>query len=520
MPQDATPVALMIGTRPPANPSARTRWLSQSHRHLRIPPGAYTRRPILGSNILGRAESASQEMNAWWNPYTKRVEGVFNMGSQQRFTSAPTPYGPWATQVPTLGNGVGGESGGITQFRTYVEGDTIYAIGGRTISDVNVRLWSSPMPRNLTDAVVWTYLGVAYTDTTGSGSGWIIKVDGKYRLFLERGARMRYCESAAASMDELVAKPFTLVNDRVNFGYNVGVRSNSAFGRPVVFYEDGTWILYGHATGTLDFGYQWIQRYTCTDPLSSPPTNWVPDGEGQFLREEHPLEVDQVADFLAVQLPNDRWWAFWSGCNNPATEFSIMTAPMQEPMMAYDGGDWLPAMVTPDALADFPYINSDIANGNQALKNRWDTTFDTSSAAINATLPQASSHVAVTLSNHPRTLPGNHVRLLPKVATDRIHGPISISSVSASGTTVTVSTVQPHGLNAADFVTVTGFTPTAYNINGVAVASVVDANTFTYTAGSAPAAVTTTGCYDRSLRPGESRAYRCRNAGTFVRAAA
>jgi hypothetical protein len=60
----------------------------------------------------------------------------------------------------------------------------------------------------------------------------------------------------------------------------------------------------------------------------------------------------------------------------------------------------------------------------------------------------------------------------------------------------------------------------AYGAEGTpATASVVDANTITYIAATAPGAVMAIGCYDRSVRPGEARAYRVSAAaqGTFSR---
>lgn len=60
----------------------------------------------------------------------------------------------------------------------------------------------------------------------------------------------------------------------------------------------------------------------------------------------------------------------------------------------------------------------------------------------------------------------------------------AIASVTAAGTAVTVNTGAAHGRTTGDTVIVYGFIPTAYN--GTYTITVTDADTYTYTAGSAP----------------------------------
>jgi hypothetical protein len=60
----------------------------------------------------------------------------------------------------------------------------------------------------------------------------------------------------------------------------------------------------------------------------------------------------------------------------------------------------------------------------------------------------------------------------------------AIASVTSVGTTVTVNTGTAHGRTTGDTIIAYGFVPTAYN--GTYTVTVVDADTFTYTAGSAP----------------------------------
>lgn len=62
----------------------------------------------------------------------------------------------------------------------------------------------------------------------------------------------------------------------------------------------------------------------------------------------------------------------------------------------------------------------------------------------------------------------------------------TISSITASGTTATLTTAVAHGLTTGDQVTITGATPTAFN--GVFTVTVTSATTFTYTMTTAPGA--------------------------------
>jgi hypothetical protein len=60
-----------------------------------------------------------------------------------------------------------------------------------------------------------------------------------------------------------------------------------------------------------------------------------------------------------------------------------------------------------------------------------------------------------------------------------------IASATAVGTTCTINTTTAHNLSTGDAVTVVGATPGAYNVSSVPII-VTGANSFTYTAGSAP----------------------------------
>lgn len=510
-----------IGNTPPTNPGPNIRWRSQSHRHLSVSPGPMTRKPILGSGLPG--VTAAAELSPWWNAETGRMEAIYNSGNSAMYSYAPSPLGPWALGVNTLGFGVGGEAGAVSQQMVLVEGDTLYMFYCRNQVDVSVRMATSPKPTAANPVPVWTYRGVVWTDTAGGGSIWVMRVNGVYWMFLERAdASARLVKSTAATAADLVATPFTLVARNLYMPMPFGIRGNQRWGRPCVIYEeDGTWISYWHAIGTSQFGNQFAQRFICKPERDGDdPVTWTPDPEGSFVREENPLEVDQIADFRVFQAGNGVWYASWSANDNVTGLGTTMVAPMQEPVMAFDGGEWTKVGHLPDLLADFPYINADTATANQAIRHRWDVVFDTSAGTtLTATAPRPASRANFKLSCAPNTLPGGQVKLAMSNAVDRIMGPIAIASLTASGTTVTMVTKQPHGLTTDDFVTVTGCTPTAYNVTtGAAVASVVDANTITYVAASAPATNTAIGCFDRSLRPGEVREYEAKTKpGTFYR---
>ena len=67
----------------------------------------------------------------------------------------------------------------------------------------------------------------------------------------------------------------------------------------------------------------------------------------------------------------------------------------------------------------------------------------------------------------------------------------SIASLTSSGTTVTVNTTVPHGYTSGDTVVISGANQSEYN--GSFSITVVDTDTFTYTAASAPSASPATG---------------------------
>lgn len=75
----------------------------------------------------------------------------------------------------------------------------------------------------------------------------------------------------------------------------------------------------------------------------------------------------------------------------------------------------------------------------------------------------------------------------------------TISSITFVGTTATVTTATPHGLSAGNTVTVSGATPTAYNVTTVAI-TILSPTTFSYTMGSTPASnATVVGSYAYAL---------------------
>lgn len=72
---------------------------------------------------------------------------------------------------------------------------------------------------------------------------------------------------------------------------------------------------------------------------------------------------------------------------------------------------------------------------------------------------------------------------------------VTVSSATAAGTTVTITTATNHGRTTADVVTLWGFTESAYNASSKSI-TVTGATTFTYVADSAPSgAATVVGLY-------------------------
>src|SRR5258708_10827823 len=76
-----------------------------------------------------------------------------------------------------------------------------------------------------------------------------------------------------------------------------------------------------------------------------------------------------------------------------------------------------------------------------------------------------------------------------------------IGSFSRSGTTVTVNTVEAHGLTTSDRIFVTGTGTASIDLTFVAVASVPNANRFTYTS-TASGTVTSRNGFYRKYGPG------------------
>lgn len=527
MPFNSTPAAIFIGVKPPANPGPNTLWLSESHAHMRVPAGRNERRPILGSF---RGEGASQEMNPWFNPAMGRWEALLNMGGNiQKFTYAATPYGPWSQAVTLFGQGNGGVAGETKQASAYIEGTTVYITYIKGDGTNKIRMATLTMPTNpaTPDALpVFTCVEagdanvICNAATTQPANSHIILVDGIYQLRCDNNAPPSvslYTNTAPPS--QWVSNKFQVVakdqsGARVLVTPNVQ-RFTPHYGRDFVVYEDGLWILYYHVAAAIDAWNQVVVRLTSTDyPI---PYNWTPDAANPIVRPAHPVELDQIADFRAAQGPDGTWWAFWTASDNtgPFT-FSIMTAPMQKPLMQWANGQWVPVLGSFDVMATPGYVSLDYQAGDMILANLDDATFNTTAAPRLATMPPAAGHARVKI-NAIAALGLNAVRLAPKLTTETIYDGNPILSLTSVGTTVTLAFRRPHGLSTSDVVTVTGCTPTAYNVNGVAVASVVDATTITYVAGSAPGANTVIGFLARGLLPGETAAYKCRLQGQWVR---
>jgi predicted phage baseplate assembly protein len=88
---------------------------------------------------------------------------------------------------------------------------------------------------------------------------------------------------------------------------------------------------------------------------------------------------------------------------------------------------------------------------------------------------------------------------LPGVKTVRVNAlyryGVQVSSAAASGTAITYTTSAPHGLSVGSTVTVTGFTPSGYNVTAASVATVADLTHFTVASTQSSGTATGTGAF-------------------------
>lgn len=518
------PVALFTGVKEPTNPGPNARWQSRSHRHLQCTVGKQSRIPIFGSSM---GQGPSQEIAPWYNPILNRYEALINFDSAQWFSYTSDPLKGWSTPVRVLGvpgaggAAAGGESGKAQQCNVYIENGVIYAFYNQPGGTIPILMASAPMPTNPANPPVFTKQGQVWTEVGGAiGSSFLIKVGGIYYLFIERGASIKLATSSAASAADFVSNPFTTISNALTLTIDMGVRTTNAFGRPYVVYEQstGTWILYAHRTSSYEFGSD-IFKWTSTDVGT--PTTWVADKEQPYVRRVHPAyEVDQVADFRALQGANGVWYAFWSGNNNRDFTFSILASVMLEPVLAYDGvANWVSVERQADTKANLGYLNADGTSSNIDVKNGWEIFLDTSGGVIRATLPVAAVGSYAKVVNSPATRPGNQatVRAYTAAGSDVILSGNRVTSQTASGSVITAVTYKKHGLKVGDLCSMGGASPVLYNKTAATVASVVDDYTFTYNADGAPGSNTVLGYFEPPLEPGECREYKCYRQGIWVR---
>jgi len=526
MPASAQLANIVIGQEPPPDPTPVTRWISTSTRHLQVPQTPYERIPIIGT-FVGNAAS-TQECSPWYNTTLQRYECIVNTGANQYFWYADNPLGPWSGGTKVLGGGVGGEAGNVQQCSVYVEGTTIYAVYLKSSTATVVTMAHATMPTTASATPSFTVDGTIY-DNGGvqiQDSSWLMKVGTAYYLFTYSLAAQRIALTTATAPSGFVAAPFSAVTTQLRGIYfSMGNRTFSRIGRIQVFYENGTWIAFGHILDGLDFGTSQVYRFTCNDPGTYPVT-WVSDPvQRPYLEQLHPAEIDQIADFRLLQGANDRWYAFWSGNDNAVSKFNIMAAPAREPMLAYDGFDWQYTQVLANSGYGPGYINpdasaQDIITGQTpaAIGHMWDVFFRTQSGSLKGTLPPAAAHAKCKLTNAPTDVTSfNLVHFVPYQSSDKIDGGNHVVSFTRAATVVTVTTKWPHNLTTDDAVTVTGCTPSGYNISGTPVTGVPTSTTFTYSVASDPGANTVVGAWIRSLRPGESQPMKCRIQGIWVR---
>jgi hypothetical protein len=528
-------VGIYSGNTPPAT-DPRLRWLSSSLQHMRVACGQADRMPIVGSYF---GQGPAQEPCPYWNPVLLRWEILVHQSNQQYWSYALTgsPMGAWSTPVLCLGNGVGGEANFAILANVYIENNVIYCTYSRSSSSSAVYSASAPMPTVAGAMPAFSALGLV-TNTTSIASKTLLNQhvmkapDGAYLMLSEStGNRNVVLRSEAVSPAQWVASPFVPVIVQMQNGLrrpSIGDNSGNAVvvayrdggQRPQLFNENGTWV-YFSSTGGAYFNYLRYRRATSTQ-ADSYPSLWTPDRDDTLIRYQHPLEQDQLVDVQLAQAGEDgMWFAFWAANNNssqaPNSGFNIMVAPMHQPILQWDGAAWTPCNAQGDNGADAGWEFQDQVTSSYVSSHLDDLVVD---AAVNAnvviTLPTGVTRVRVRISNTADS--GTNQVGVAVQGTNKVSGGNPITALSAVGTTVTAVTQAAHGLVTGDRVTVSGSTPTAYNVTSTA-CTVVDSVTFTYVAGSAPAVNTVLGVFDRGLRPGETRAYVCNKAGFFSRLA-
>ena len=148
-----------------------------------------------------------------------------------------------------------------------------------------------------------------------------------------------------------------------------------------------------------------------------------------------------------------------------------------------------------------------------------DAVFRTTAASLKATFAPAASHQKVKITNvaaSPNSI--NMAHLVPNNATDQISDGNPLTAVTRVATAVTLAFRYPTDYDANDFLCITGMTPTGYNATAQAITSVsADKKTVVYTLAADPGANTVMGAVARSVRNGESRAYKARVQGIWVR---
>lgn len=535
MPIAAQLANIWIGQEPPTDPNPRTRWISTSARHLQVPQTPFERKPIIGSYV-GNA-SATQEMSPWYNPTLQRYECLVNTSGSQKFWWANDPEnGPWQGGTQVLGGGSGGEASNAQQCSVYVEGTTLYAVYLKSAGATVVTMATAAMPTTAAGTPVFSVNGTVY-DNLGAtilDSSYLTKINGTYMLVAPTGGAPRLTTSASATAAGLVAAPFIAIGGALkNMYFNVGGRFIQRLGRPQLFYENGTAIMFGHFVDMIDglgtLGITTIYRFTCNDPFPN-LVNWVADPVARpFMEQLHPAEIDQIADFRLFQGANEAWFAFWTGTDNVGTKFTVMAAKCREPMLAFGGFDWQytqniandgfgPGYINPD------WFNYDVIAGNGSgtaaqIPPMADAVFRTTAASLKATFAPAASHQKVKITNvaaSPNSI--NMAHLVPNNATDQISDGNPLTAVTRVATAVTLAFRYPTDYDANDFLCITGMTPTGYNTTAQAITSVsADKKTVVYTLAVDPGANTVMGAVARSVRNGESRAYKARVQGIWVR---
>lgn len=387
-----TTSAIHYGATPPTNPDSSTLWLSNSLKHV-MPSQTINKRTIIMEADQMFEGTVCQE------PSVEYFNGLYHMyytgntasTAQLGYATAKYPTGPWTKHGPVLGMGLGGESASCPHGFLYCEGDDMYYyyVGN---SDETIRVAKA----NKATPTVWTKIGVVLQDIYALSFQWgnpcVIKENGKYKMLIEGAVgnnswQIGYAEgdTPTSLFTHQQAQLISLRN--MKLASNVSGNTKPSTSGPWLHKEGDEFILYYHQAVVADGvgaalptdGYRAVSRDLIQWDL-------LDEGNSFFMRET-PVEVDQIADLHLCKGENDQWWMFYTAASNIDNVFYICCTPLMPQLMRYTGqGNWEP-IVSPE----FPLPRLQAQNASQTIQAKRVTPFNTTNAALTATLPRAST---------------------------------------------------------------------------------------------------------------------------------